>query len=96
MRRKRKPKRKPEPVVWRGDVVALVIHGEDGDYLAPPVVFDDRGRLVLGAEFWEDVERSGVEVQHPVIRGATPEYLAELEQFLHGYCEQLGIEAHII
>jgi hypothetical protein len=82
--------------VWRGDVVGLVVHVKDGDYLVPPIVFDDRGRLVMGAEVLEAVRQSGAPSEPPVLRGYTPERLAELEQFLHGFCEELGIEGHII
>lgn len=77
-------------------VVALLIHGEDGDYLAPPVVFDDRGEIVMGREVLAAVSESGESIEHPVIRGCTPGQLAELEQFLAEVRERLGVEGDII
>lgn len=74
-----------------GEWIATVIESERGRYLAPPVVFDPRGTVVMGFEVLAAVATSGVEIDHPVLHDYGPADLAALEQQLIRVAAQLAI-----
>jgi hypothetical protein len=71
-----------QPIEWNGDIIALLDHGTDGDYLVPPIVLDTAGGAIMGLEVLAANAQSGVAVQHPVLRDYTVGRLAELEREL--------------
>jgi hypothetical protein len=68
-----------------------LIESERGGYLAPPVVFDPWGTIVMGFEVLAAIAESGVEIAHPVLHDYTPSDLSVLEQRLAEVADQLGV-----
>jgi len=86
-----------QPVEWVGRVIAVDIHGQDGDYLAPPIVFDVDEKLVMGAQVLSAIAESGQSIEHPSDkRGVTPADLPALEQHLAKVSETLGLPQRTI
>ena len=80
-----------EALTWGGELTATLIHGTDGDYIAPPIVLDHKGDVVMGREILEAVVESGVTIEHPVIIDCTPQQVADLEQKLARMSATLGV-----
>lgn len=78
-------------IKWDETTIALLIErAEGGPYLVPPVVFDLDGNLVMGMEVLAAVAESGVTVKLPVILGASPAVISELDQRLAHISAKLG------
>ena len=68
-----------------------LIEGENGAFLVPPIVLDSDGVPIEGVEVLAAVVQSGVTIKHPVVRGATPGALAEIDQRMARISEELGV-----
>jgi hypothetical protein len=75
-----------------GEWIAILLEDDEGKpiWIVPPLVFDEDDNLIEGHDVVEAVIQSGKGVEMPQIRGATPGYLAQLDQFLANVAEQLG------
>jgi hypothetical protein len=71
-----------EQLMHEGKCFALLINGPDGDYIAPPIVRDPDGEVIMGREVLQAVVDSGVTIEHPLIENCDPAHLAEIEQVL--------------
>jgi len=80
------------PIMWGDETIAVLLHGQDGDYLVPPVVFNTAGELIMGHDVLEAIVQSGIAIEHPVLRGFNEAKLADLEQRLAKVSEDLGID----
>jgi hypothetical protein len=80
-------------IEWGGAPFALLIEAteEHGAYLVPPIVLDEHGRAIEGRDVLEAIVNSGVSVQLPVIRNATPAMLAEVDRNMQHISESLGV-----
>jgi hypothetical protein len=78
-------------IEWDGEWIATLIESDGGDYLAPPIVFDADGNVIMGREVLEAIVESGVTVEHPMLRDFAPGDLAGLEQKLARISESLGV-----
>lgn len=81
-------------VAWEGKPFALLVETDEGDFLVPPIVLDDAGNVVEGRETRENLEyvvQSGVEIGLPVVHGANPGTMAEVDQRMALISKQLGI-----
>ena len=78
--------------IMRGNQwVASLIESMDGhEYVAPPIVFDTGGNIVMGAEVVAAIAESGIAVNHPIIRNATPGEVAELDRVHCSYVPRAG------
>jgi len=65
-----------------GQCVAVLIHGDTGDYIVPPIALDQAGDMVMGRSVLEAIIESGSTVEHPIIHDCTPAQLAWLDQEL--------------
>ena len=80
-----------QPIEWDGQVIAILVHGQDGDYLVPPVVRDSEGNILMGHEVLEAIVQSGVAVELPVIENCTVGKLAEIDSRLAQIRDSLGV-----
>lgn len=71
--------------------IAVRIFSTEGDYLVPPIVFDDDEKLLMGSEVLQAIVDSGTSVDHPVLRGVSHRQLGELEQEQAGISTKLGL-----
>jgi hypothetical protein len=78
-------------IEWDGQPFAVLIETPDGDYLLPPVVLDEEGRPIEGREVLAAIVESEVSVKHPVVKGATPGDLAEIDQRMARISDELGV-----
>ena len=78
-------------VEWEGEPFALLVETPDGDYLVPPIVRDSDGVVVEGREVLRAVIESGATVELPVVEGATPADLADIDQRMARISEELGV-----
>jgi hypothetical protein len=78
-------------VEWEGQPFALLVEGERGDYLVPPIVLDEDGAPVEGREVLAAIVESGQAVQMPVVRGANPGVLAEIDRRMAHLSDELGV-----
>jgi hypothetical protein len=85
----------PQPIECDGRIIAMLVHGEQGDYITPPIVFDVDGNLVMGVEVLAGVEESAT-IEHPVIEGLSTGELAELDQELAEVSVRLGLPLRTI
>jgi hypothetical protein len=69
-------------IEWNGEWIATLLEDELGSSLVPPIVFDQDGQVVLGAEVLEAIAEARQQIEHPILRDYTPGKLAELEQHL--------------
>jgi hypothetical protein len=81
------------PIIWDGATIGIFIEheGGDDDYIVPPVVFGEDGRLIQGENLLQAIIDSGVPVQVPVVQNCTPALLAELDRRLARASEVLGV-----
>jgi hypothetical protein len=79
-------------VEWEGQPFALMVHSElHGSYLVPPVVMGTDGEVMEGREVLQAIVDSGETVGLPVIRGATPAVLAEIDRRMAHLSAELGV-----
>lgn len=78
-------------IEWGGEWIATLIESGSGSYLAPPIVFDADGNVVMGREVLAAIAESGTAVEHAVLRDYAPGDLAELEQKLARMADALGV-----
>jgi hypothetical protein len=81
-------------IEWGGEWIATLIEDEDdpsNNFIAPPVVFDTNGMVIMGVAVLEEIAESGSSVEHPILRDYTPGDLAALEQKLARVSEVLGV-----
>ncbi len=78
-------------VEWENKPFALLIESDKGDYLVPPIVLDEDSNVVEGQEVLMAIVASGVGVKMPIIRGATPGILAEVDRRMSYISQSLGV-----
>lgn len=78
-------------IMWDGKPFALLVEGDDGPFLVPPIVFNEEGEPVEGREVLAAIVLAGVAVKHPVVRGASVADLAEIDQRMARISEELGV-----
>lgn len=78
-------------IEWGGKPFALLVEGDNGPYLVPPIVIDADGGVIEGREILAAVVESGVTIEHPIMRGATVADLAEIDQRMARISEDLGV-----
>jgi hypothetical protein len=78
-------------IEWDGEPFAVLIELPEGDYLVPPIVLDEEGKLVEGRELAAAVVETGIAIEHPVMTAATAGDLAEVDQRMARLSEQLGV-----
>jgi hypothetical protein len=69
----------------------VLIESPEGDFLVPPIVQDETGRLMQGREVLATVVEVGVTVEHPVVYAATAADLAEIDQRRARISDELGV-----
>ena len=82
-----------EPIEVDGMPFALLVDGETGRYLVPPIVLDRDGVAVgeQNAEILAAIVESGVEVELPVFRDANPGDVAWIDRQLAALSRELGV-----
>ncbi len=78
-------------IEWGDECIAVLVETPTGNYIAPPIVFDTDGDLVMGQELLAAVVASDTTIQHPVLHNCGPVALAVLEWKLAFVAEQLGV-----
>ena len=78
-------------IEWDDEWIATLVETTSGNYLAPPVVFDTNGDVVMGREVLDAVATSGTAIEHPMLHGYGPGDLAALEQKLAHIAQQLDV-----
>jgi hypothetical protein len=87
-----------------GEPFAMLIEGEHGMYLVPPIVVDSDGEVIEGREVLAAMGVAGVtaavlsghtpggaEVRHPLLLGRTAADLAAIDQHMAEISRQLGV-----
>jgi hypothetical protein len=69
----------------------VLIESPEGDFLVPPIVQDETGRLMQGREVLAAVVEVEVTVKHPVVYAATAVDLAEIDQRRARISDELGV-----
>jgi len=79
-------------VEWEGQPFALMVTSDrHGSYLVPPIVRGPDGNVMEGRDVLEAIVESGETVSLPVIHGATPAVLAEIDRRMAHLSIQLGV-----
>jgi len=82
---------KVTPIEWGGQPFAALVESLDVKYLVPPIVLDEHGNVVQGRELLAAIIETGTAIEHPVVVGATPAALAEIDQRMARLSETLGV-----
>ena len=81
-------------IEWDGQPFAVLIEDPAGAWLQPPIVLDPAGELVDGygsVELLTALVERGETIHHPIVAGADPARVAEVDQQLRRIAETLGV-----